>query len=307
MNDDGASVEHDQWSEWLLHRRHGGDSSVIDAMQVQIAKYTDRVLDGAGLAPGMTLLDIGAGEGLVSFQAIERIGPSLRVMLTDISVPMLAHAAKLAKQRGVDSQCRFLACAADNLAGIDDESVDVVVTRAVLAYVDDKAGALREFYRVLKPGGRLSICEPIMRDDAVLVYAMKALLAVPSPESSNRLFRLQHSIRSAQFPDTPEKIAQHPCTNFTERDLVHLAQGAGYQDVHMEFHIDVQSVTQTSWQAFLESSPHPLAPSVRQIITDDFDASDRDYFIAQYRPVIEAGNTPGTTRTAFLTARKEAH
>ena len=307
MHDEGASVEHDQWSEWLLHRRHGGDSSVVDAMRRRIAKDADRVLDGAGLAPGMTLLDVGSGEGLVSFQAIARVGPSLQVILADISAPMLAHAAGLARLRGIDRQCRFHACPADNLAGIDDQSVDVVVTRAVLAYVDDKAGALRDFYRVLKPGGRLSICEPIMRDDAVLVYAMKALMAVPSPEASDRLFRLQHRIRSAQFPDTPEKIARHPCTNFTERDLVHLAQAAGYQDVHMEFHIDVQSVNQTSWEAFLESSPHPLAPSVRHIIAAEFDASDRDYFITHYRPVIEAGNAPGTTRTAFLTARKGTH
>lgn len=304
MNNDRTFLEHDRWSEWLLHRRHGGDSAVAQSIQAQLSKYATQVLDGANLSPGMTLLDIGAGEGLVAFQAIERMGPNLNVVLTDISRPMLAHAAKLAQQSGVESQCRFLACSADNLVGIDDASVDVVTTRAVLAYVADKASALREFSRVLRPGGRISICEPIMRDEAVIVYALKALMDVQSPESLDRLFRLQYRIRAAQFPNTAEKIAQHPCTNFTERDLVHLAQEAGYTDVHMEFHIDVQLVNQTSWEAFLESAPHPLARSVRQIITDDFDASDRDYFIEQFCPVIEAGSTTATSRNAFLTARK---
>ena len=42
-----------------------------------------------------------------------------------------------------------------------DGSVDVVTTRSVLIYVKDKAAALREFYRVLKPGGRVSLFEPI--------------------------------------------------------------------------------------------------------------------------------------------------
>jgi ubiquinone/menaquinone biosynthesis C-methylase UbiE len=50
---------------------------------------------------------------------------------------------------------------ADSLADIADASVDVVTTRSVLIYVKDKAAALREFYRVVRPGGRISIHEPI--------------------------------------------------------------------------------------------------------------------------------------------------
>jgi SAM-dependent methyltransferase len=44
---------------------------------------------------------------------------------------------------------------------VDDAAVDVVTTRSVLIYVKDKAGALREFQRVLRPGGRISLYEPI--------------------------------------------------------------------------------------------------------------------------------------------------
>ena len=49
------------------------------------------------------------------------------------------------------------------LTGVADSSVDVVTTRSVLIYVKDKAAALREFYRVLKPGGRISLFEPVNR------------------------------------------------------------------------------------------------------------------------------------------------
>ena len=67
---------------------------------------------------------------------------------------MLRHAESIALQRGVRAQCTFLECTAEKRRGILDASVDVVATRAVLAYVADKKAALAECFRILKPGGR---------------------------------------------------------------------------------------------------------------------------------------------------------
>jgi arsenite methyltransferase len=141
----------DQWSAWLLHRRHGGDADYRQRMRSVIESYRDRVLDGARLAPGMTMADIGTGDGLLAFGAIDRIGSSLKVILTDISQPLLDHTEQLALERGVRDQCTFVQGSADNLSAITDASIDAVVTRAVLAYVQDKPLAFREFHRVLKP------------------------------------------------------------------------------------------------------------------------------------------------------------
>ena len=143
----------DIWSEWILHHRHAGDTAYDQQVRTTIARFVERVLDGARLAPGMTLVDIGTGDGLVALSAIERIGPSLRVILADISAPLFRHAESTAIERGVREQCSFLELSADNLVGIADASVNAVTTRAVLAYVADKSTALREFYRILKPGG----------------------------------------------------------------------------------------------------------------------------------------------------------
>lgn len=165
-------LESDVWSEWLLHRRHADDPEYGRVVQEVVAGYADRVLDGAQVGADMTLLDVGGGEGLIAFHAIDRIGPSLRVIITDISAPMLRHAEAAAVKRKVRSQCAFIECNADRLNGIADSSVDVVTTRSVLAYVCDKKAALDEFRRVLKPGGRISLMEPILQDEAFYARAL---------------------------------------------------------------------------------------------------------------------------------------
>jgi SAM-dependent methyltransferase len=96
--------------------------------------------------------------------------------MSDISLPLLWHVVQQARALGVHDQCRFHHCSADKLAPIAGESVDVVTTRAVLAYVADKPAALREFRRILKPGGRISLAEPILRDEALAVAGLKMQL-----------------------------------------------------------------------------------------------------------------------------------
>lgn len=304
MTNDRTSQQNDVWSDWLLHHRHGGDPDAANSVQVQTAYYADRVLNGAHITPGMTLVDVGTGDGLVALHAISRVGPSLNVILTDISAALLKHVEQLANQKGVRYQCTFLECSAEKLEGINDGSVDAVVTRAVLAYVSDKAAALREFLRVLKPGGSLSICEPIMRDDALILYVLKSIIDAQPPDSRDRFLDLQYRLRAAQFPDTIEKISQSSITNFTERDLFRLAQDAGFTEVHMEFHIDTLPTSVTNWEVFLESSPHPLAPPVKQIMAEQFMDNDRRYLTEKLRPIVEAGQSIATSRVAYLTARK---
>ena len=153
----------DVWSEWLLHLRHGDDPKFEGVLRQGTIKYADRILDHTDLAPGMTLVDVGTGDGLVAFRAIERIGPSIQVFMTDVSPAMIRHAQVLAAARRLSDQCRFVVAKAERLIGIGDKTADALTTRSVLAYVPDKASALQEFRRVLKPGGRLSIAEPIPR------------------------------------------------------------------------------------------------------------------------------------------------
>ena len=157
----------DIWHSWLLNRRHAGDSPYVQFLQGKMSQVCDRILNGAQLAAGMTLVDVGAGEGLIGLGAIARLGPSMRVMFTDLSAPLLQYVQALATEMGVQQQCSFFHCSAEKLGGIGDGAADVVAMRSVLTYVPDKRAAVSEFHRVLKPGGRVSIAEPIFQDQAL--------------------------------------------------------------------------------------------------------------------------------------------
>lgn len=300
----GSTPEDDIWSEWLLHRRHAGDPQWEPAVQQSIERYADRVLDNARLKPGMHVLDVGTGDGLVGLRAIARIGMTLQVQMTDISERMLRHAEQRAVELGVRRQCVFVHCGADELDGIGDETVDVVTTRAVLAYVADKKRALREFLRVLKPGGRISLCEPVFQDDALSAQGLKKLLESGSTDALHPFMPLLHRWKAAQYPDTADKIRQSPIANYSERDLIRVAQGAGFEELHLELHIDVIPSPIPNWQAFLESSPHPLAPPLSIILAEQFSAEERRLFESVMRPLVEDPRSLTTNRAAYLTARK---
>src|SRR5215472_2608171 len=151
----------DRWHRWLLDVRFGGDAACREKDLTEfLYPVRDTVLGRARLRPDGTLLDVGTGDGLIAFGALERLGPSGRVIFSDISQDRLDHCRKAADAEGLLDRCSFILAAADRLTGMADGSVDVVTTRSVLIYVKDKAAALREFYRVLKPGGRLACSSP---------------------------------------------------------------------------------------------------------------------------------------------------
>lgn len=294
----------DHWYEWLIRLRHANDPTELKSVSLDTARYAKLVLDSARLMPGMTLLDVGTGDGLIAFAAIDRIGPDLKVVLTDVSAPLLTHVRKAAYEKNVWKQCTFLECNAEKLDEVADGSIDVVTTRSVLAYVTDKKKAMQEFHRVLKPGGRISIAEPVMRDEAMANIALQCL---PSPPEHglDEFMRLLYRWKATQLPDTLEKIEACSMTNYSERDLVRYAQDSNFTDIHMELHVDVRSAKKVSWDVFCGSTPHPLAPSLRSILKEQFTKRERDAFEAILRPVIEAYGIVAHERMAYLQAVKQ--
>jgi hypothetical protein len=77
-----AERSRDIWAEWLLRRGTAGDK---EGWVNFLRPVRDRVLENAQLSGGETLLDVGAGDGLIAFGALERMSEEGRVILSDVS------------------------------------------------------------------------------------------------------------------------------------------------------------------------------------------------------------------------------
>lgn len=178
-------AEPDRWSRWLLERRDAGIEQQRTTTLEHLAAIRDRVLEHAEPLEGATVLDVGAGDGLIGLAALERVGPNGTVVFSDVSAALLARCEDQARSLGLRDRARFVCTRAEDLAAIPDASVDVVTTRSVLIYVADKSRAFAAFVRVLRTDGRLSLFEPINR------------LMSPSPTIASG------ATRSRRWPTSP--------------------------------------------------------------------------------------------------------
>lgn len=295
----------DLWKDWLLIHRHAGNVDQARVVAATTMPVADRLLDAVSVSKNAILLDIGTGDGLVAFRAIERFGQGLKVIFTDISGPLLDHVQELALERRCTEQCVFVHCPASDLTQIPGASVDVVTSRAALAYEPDKPRAFSEILRILKPGGTLSIAEPVLLDEALAASLLRQAVEQASSQSQmDRILPLIYKWKAAQFPDTPDAIARNPLTNYNERSLVGTAAEAGFHEINMNLNIRTVTSVFTSWDAFLATSPHPLAPTLAAVLSKLFTTDERKLFEETLRPVVESGATVGLERVIYMTARK---
>ncbi|HJQ74721.1 MAG TPA: class I SAM-dependent methyltransferase [Gaiellaceae bacterium] len=282
-----SSATRDRWAEWLAERRFGGDPAFRAEALARLAETRDAVLDRAELREGETLLDVGCGEGLIGFGALERGAGA--VIFSDVSTDLLEFCREAAEELGVLDRCRFVEAAADDLASLEDGSVDVVTTRSVLIYVKPKAAAFAEFARVLRPGGRISLWEPINRfgaDDrrrGFLGHQVEGLDAITA-----KLWAVYEAI---QPPDSD------PMLDFDERDLLRLAEGAGFFPLRLTLDARVEATAPRTWDGALDTAWNPNVPTLREAMQQVLTAGERELLTARMRPLVEAGG--GEWRMAF--------
>ncbi len=96
-----APLTQDHWAQWLLHRRFGGNEQQLKATLASLSKVRDHVLEHAEITEGETVLDVGCGDGLIAFGALDLVGKDGQVIFSDISQDLLDHCRSLAEQMGV--------------------------------------------------------------------------------------------------------------------------------------------------------------------------------------------------------------
>jgi arsenite methyltransferase len=285
----------DQWAQWLLRTRHGGDPEVLKAMMQPLFQIRDSVLQHAGIAQGETVLDIGSGDGLIAFGALPLVAERGKVIFSDISQDLLLHCQTLARQMGVSNQCQFVQAAADNLEAIGTGSVDVITVRSVLIYVRDKLKAFQEFYRVLKPQGRLSLFEPL-----------PSLMHNEPPHlffgyDATPIMSITQKLRAAYERPFASLLG------FNEHELLRAAEQAGFPELYVDVQMAVipnigqrLPAQRMSWAAFLKSSLNPLASTLEEAMRSTLTQDEIARFAAHMRPLVEANQRIERSAVVYL-------
>jgi arsenite methyltransferase len=255
--------------------------------------FRERLLDRAELVEGERVLDVGCGEGLIGFGALER--GAGHVVFSDISDDLLAFCRRAAEAAGVARRCSFVKARAEDLAGVADASVDVVTTRSVLIYVRDKGRAFREFARVLRSGGRALLFEPINRFG--LDERKQGFWGYPGDGVLELARRVDRIYEEIQPPDDP-------MLDFDERDLVRLAEDAGFFPIELDLHAFARPSEPKSWEAFLKSSGNPRIPTIEEAMDLALTREERERFTEHLRPLVEEGKGVWRMAHAYLKATK---
>ena len=287
--------QQDIWSRWLLNRRFGGDPQRMQNMLDFLYPIRDKVLTHIRLGDNKTLLDVGCGDGLIAFGALEKFN-SCRAIFSDISEDLLHHAQTLAKEMNVHDRCQFLHASADDLSMLNTESMDAVTTRSVLIYVSAKQQAFNEFHRFLKPGGQLSIFEPINRfafpepSDRFVGHDITPVMEIAQ--------KLKDVYLGIQPPDTD------PMTDFDERDLVAYAERAGFTEIHLELQIEIKPRESGNWEEMIRTAGNPKIPSLEEAIQQALTPGEAETFVNYLRPLVESRQGVNRSARAYLWAIK---
>jgi ubiquinone/menaquinone biosynthesis C-methylase UbiE len=171
------------------------------------------VAAAAGIGPGDRVLDVACGTGALTLAVAERVGPEGSVVGLDANPEMLAVA------RRKPARIEWIEAPAEALP-LPDASFDAVVSQFGFMFFDDRAGALREMMRVLRPGGRLAVavCDAVENSPgySALAGLLDRLFGKPVGDAFRAPFvlgdadRLRAIARQAGIPDA--EVKQHSGT-----------------------------------------------------------------------------------------------
>jgi SAM-dependent methyltransferase len=150
------------WWRWASRRRQlpcpSWLAGVLDNPLTETVAGTQTTLDRIGLQPGEVVLDVGSGPGRLAVPAAQRVGANGRVVALDVQPEMLARLQERAAEAGVTNiELQLVDISGDN--SLPANRFDRAWLVTVLGEIPDREAALRNLWRLLRPGGTLSITE----------------------------------------------------------------------------------------------------------------------------------------------------
>jgi SAM-dependent methyltransferase len=227
---------------------------------------TEAILEAAQLRPGLRVLDLASGVGDPALSIAAEVAPAGRVTATDLGPGMMSLAEELARKKGTIN-IEFREANAESLP-FADESYDVLTCRFGIMFFPDLRKALRECFRVLKPGGRAAFVAWGKKEQPFFTTTAGILLKhvpVPPPPPD---------------PDGPSMFM------FGERDRLRRAlEAAGFTNVHEEARIvngHWAGPPEEYWEQFSEVAA-PFRPLLAQLSPQEKAAATAEILTALKR------------------------
>jgi len=210
----------------LVHEVFSSVASRYDVMNDLMSFGVHRLwkrdfVANSGIRLGQRVLDLAGGTGDITALLSPRVGKNGRVVMTDINADMLELGRRRLEDRGICGNVQYALCNAERLP-FADAAFDAVTMAFGLRNVTDKDGALREMYRVLRPGGQVHILEfsAVRSEPLKKIYDRYSFDVLPA------LGRLVAD-DSDSYRYLAESIRQHP----PQEELAVMLEQAGFSQV----------------------------------------------------------------------------
>jgi ubiquinone/menaquinone biosynthesis C-methylase UbiE len=220
-----------------------------------------RLVERLGLDEGARVLDVGCGTGRLARWIAERVGPKGAVT----GVDPLEERIRIARSHG--GAATYAVGRAEELGAFEDASVDAVCMSSVFHWIEDKARALGEVRRVLRPGGRLGMTtspHELARAGTVRL-ALEPLLAREPYAGRVDPSRLTSASRGC----TTTELLSLVLESRLELVELHVVQEAR---THASGEALVAFIEASAFGTFLRPVPEHLRPALRAELVAAFDA-----------------------------------
>jgi len=248
--------------------------------------WAHALLDELALAAGEAVLDVACGPGSVSRLAAVRVGPAGRVVGCDFSAAMLAVARGKPAPDAEAAPVEYLEAPADALP-VEAECFDVAVCQQGLQFFPDRAAALGELFRALRPGGRLGVAVWSAIDDSPVFAA------------------LYESLRDVVGDELAERYRSGPWGRPDLDELRDLVAAAGFSDIRVE-----RRTVDVAFEGGAAQFASTLAASGIAAEIDALPAEQRDELAQAFerhtRPIDDDGTLRSSTSSNLALAGRSA-